>query len=65
MYNANAAEKEETIESKYSAADFTPRKKLTMAALLLGFCGLIFGIVGLAGGKAAPSAATCWACPLW
>ena len=47
MYNANAAEKEETIESKYSAADFTPRKKLTMAALLLGFCGLIFGIVGL------------------
>ena len=47
MYNANAAEKEETIESTYSAADFTPRKKLTMAALLLGFCGLIFGIVGL------------------
>ena len=36
LYNANAAQKEETIESKYSAADFTPRKKLTMAALLLG-----------------------------
>lgn len=46
MYNVAVAE-EESIESKYSAAGFTARKKLTMAVLLLGFCGLIFGIVGL------------------
>ena len=41
MYNVAVAE-EESIESKYSAAGFTARKKLTMAVLLLGFCGLIF-----------------------
>lgn len=46
MYTAGAVQEEETIESKYSAAGFTPRKKMTMLVLLLGFCGLIYGIVG-------------------
>lgn len=35
------------MEAQYSACDFTPRKKMTMAALLVGFGGLVFGIVGL------------------
>ena len=46
MYTAGAVQEEETIESKYSAEGFTSRKKLTMLVLLLGFCGLIYGIVG-------------------
>lgn len=47
MYNADTSVIEETLENQYSAEDFTPRKKLTMVALFLGFCGLIFGIVSL------------------
>lgn len=47
MYNADTSVIEETLENQYSAEDFTPRKKLTMFALFLGFCGLIFGIVSL------------------
>lgn len=47
MYTADTAKTEETMEVQYSACDFTPRKKMTMAALLVGFGGLVFGIVGL------------------
>lgn len=47
MYTADAVKTEETMEAQYSACDFTPRKKMTMAALLVGFGGLVFGIVGL------------------
>lgn len=47
MYTADAVKTEATMEAQYSACDFTPRKKMTMAALLIGFGGLVFGIVGL------------------
>lgn len=47
MYTADAVKTETTMEAQYSACDFTPRKKMTMAALLIGFGGLVFGIVGL------------------
>lgn len=47
MYTADAVKTEATMEAQYSACDFTPRKKMTMAALLVGFGGLVFGIVGL------------------
>ena len=47
MYTADAVKTEATTEAQYSACDFTPRKKMTMAALLVGFGGLVFGIVGL------------------
>lgn len=36
---------DETISSNYTAEDFTSRKKLTLVALLIGFIGLIYGIV--------------------
>lgn len=46
MYNPDAVvETEQSFESKYSAAGFTTRKKITMAVLLIGFVGLICGIV--------------------
>lgn len=46
MYNPDVPlETEESFESKYSAADFTTRKKITMVVLLIGFVGLICGIV--------------------
>lgn len=47
MYTADAVKTEAAMEAQYSACDFTPRKKMTMAALLVGFGGLVFGIVGL------------------
>lgn len=47
LYSAEAREEEESMEARYSAADFTFRKKCTLTALLAGFIGLIYGIVRL------------------
>ena len=44
MYQVDAST-EEGIKAQYSAADFTTRKKFTMTALIIGFAGLIYGIV--------------------